>query len=264
MTTTTNHRTTPRPDATVSALPFTQQVRAELRRTASSRSGRWLLTAAGAVLLAVLAVQLSTADPEDLAFRDFVQASATPLSLLLPLLGILAATTRWKQRTSSTTSALEPTSVRVVLAQLAALVAISLLAVVAALTAAAVANVAGATLLDGSGAWTLAPSAVGDLLLTPLLAVVQGFAFGLLLLSTAGAIVLYYLLTPLWGVVLTLVDSLENAAPWLDLGTAVGQLSEGSASAQHVAQLASAATLWVLLPLALGLLRLKRGEVTPG
>lgn len=255
------HAGTP-PTSAVARVPFGRVVKAELRKALASRSGRWLLTAAGLVLTAVVVVRLLTADPEDLTLRGFVEVSSAPLSLLLPLLSVLAVTTEWSQRTALRTFTLEPSRVRVVLAKLAAVVTVALLAVAAALTAAAVGNVVGALLLDGSGAWTLAAPDVGDLVLTLLLAAVQGFAFGLLLRNTAAAIVLYYLVAPVVSTVLTLVDAVEGAAPWLDLSTAVASVSSGAASGQDWAQLATATTLWVLLPLGLGIARLLRGEIT--
>jgi ABC-type transport system involved in multi-copper enzyme maturation permease subunit len=247
----------------VTRVPFGRLLRVELSKLTASRSSGWLLAAIGAVLLAVVAGKLLLAEPDDLTFGGFLEVTSTPMSLLLPLLAVLAVTTEWSQRTALNTFTLEPSRLRVVLAKLVAVLVVGLLAVVAALTSAAVGNVAGTALGDGSGAWTLALSDVREVVLTQQLAMVQAFAFGLLLLNTAGAIVLYYLIAPAVSTVLTLVDGLAGVAPWLDLSTALTPLSEGSVSAQDAAQLASAATLWVLLPLGLGLVRLLRGEVKP-
>jgi ABC-type transport system involved in multi-copper enzyme maturation permease subunit len=249
--------------AAVSRVPFDRLVRVELAKPVASRTGTWLLVAVGLALLAVVVAKLSFADPDDLTFREFVQVTSTPLSLLLPLLAILTVTTEWSQRTALNTFTLEPRRGRVVLAKLAAVVVMGLLAVVAALAAAAAGNLAGTALMDGSGAWTLPVSDVGELVLTLVLAVVHGFAFGLLLRNTAGAIVLYYLVAPALSTVLTLVDSLEGAAGWLDLSSAVAAMTSGPVSGQEAAQVVTATALWVLLPLALGLVRLLRGEVKP-
>ena len=244
-------------------VPFGRLVRVELSKTVASRSGGWLLTAIGVALVGILVVKLFLGDADELTFLGFVEVTSTPLSLLLPLLAILSVTTEWSQRTALSTFTLEPDRARVVLAKLSAMVTVGALAVAAVLTAAAVGNLLGTVLMDGSGAWSLSPSEAGDLVLTQVLAVVQGFAFGLLLRSTSAAIVLYYLVAPALSTALTVADGLQGAAPWLDLSTALVPLTAGSASAQNWAQALSAAMLWLLLPLGLGLVRLLREEVKP-
>jgi hypothetical protein len=244
-------------------VPFGRLVRVELSKTVASRSGGWLLTAIGVALVGILVVKLFLGDADELTFLGFVEVTSTPLSLLLPLLAILSVTTEWSQRTALSTFTLEPDRARVVLAKLSAMVTVGALAVAAALTAAAVGNLLGTVLMDGSGAWSLSPSEAGDLVLTQVLAVVQGFAFGLLLRSTSAAIVLYYLVAPALSTALTVADGLQGAALWLDLSTALVPLTAGSASAQDWAQALSAAMLWLLLPLGLGLVRLLREEVKP-
>jgi ABC-type transport system involved in multi-copper enzyme maturation permease subunit len=264
--TTTSHASTARPGtagAPVGRVPFPRLLRVELQKMVASRAGGWLLTAVGLALVAIVALRLLTGEADELTFRGFAEVTSTPLSLLLPLLAILSVTTEWSQRTALGTFTLEPSRVRVVLGKLAAVVALGLLAVAAALAAAAVGNALGAALQEGSGDWSASPSDIGELALTQLVAVVQGFAFGLLLRSTSAAIVLYYLVAPALSTVLTLFERLEGAAGWLDLSTALVPLSAGTASGQDWAQAASAAALWLLLPMGLGLARLLRGEVKP-
>jgi hypothetical protein len=255
--------TRPSGSSVVVAVPFARLVRVELGKTVSSRAGGWLLSAVGLGLVVIVTVELLTGHADDLTLRGFAEVTSTPLSLLLPLLAIMAITTEWSQRTALGTFTLEPSRVRVVLAKLAAVVTVGLLAVLAALLAAAVGNLLGSTLVSGSGSWSLPASEVGELVLTQTVAVLQGFAFGLLLRSTAAAIVVHYLVAPVLSTVLTLFDGLEGAAAWLDLGTALVPLSAGSASGQDWAQAASAATLWLLVPLGVGLARLLRGEIEP-
>jgi hypothetical protein len=99
--------------------------------------------------------------------------------------------------------------------------------------------------------------------LLQLVAVLQGFAFGMLLMSTPAAIVAYYVLPLLWSAAFALVGALADAAPWVDLNSAIAPLYSGnSLSGDDWAHVAAAGTLWVLLPLALGVVRLLRREVT--
>jgi hypothetical protein len=178
------------------------------------------------------------------------------------VLAILTVTTEWTQRTALVTYTVEPSRLRVTLAKLVAVVALGLLAVTVALAVAALANVAGAVLLDGAGTWNLEAANARDLVLMQLVAVLQGFAFGMLLMSTPAAIVAYYVLPLLWSAAFALIGALEDVAPWVDLNSAIAPLYSGSSlSGDDWAHVASAGALWVLLPLGLGLLRLLRREV---
>jgi hypothetical protein len=63
-------------------------------------------------------------------------------------------------------------------------------------------------------------------------------------------------------VLFTLVDWLADIAPWVDLGTAANPLLLGeSLTGEEWLHVAVAGSLWVLLPLSLGLVRLTRSEV---
>jgi ABC-type transport system involved in multi-copper enzyme maturation permease subunit len=249
-------------DAGIAPVPFGRLLHVELRKTVDTRSGRWLLAAIGLITVGVIAVYLFNADPESLTFRNFVGVTSTPQSLLLPVLAILTVTTEWTQRTALVTFTVEPSRIRVVLAKLLAVLALGLLAVVVAVTVAALGNVAGAAFLDGAGSWNLEAANARDLVVMQLVAVLQGFAFGMLLMSTPAAIVAYYVLPLLWSAAFALVGALEDAAPWLDLNSAIAPLYSGnSLSGDDWAHVAVAGTLWVLLPLALGVVRLLRREV---
>ena len=182
----------------------------ELRKLVSTRAGFWLLAAIGIITVAVIVVFLFVADADQLTFINFVGATATPQSLLLPVLGILAVTAEWSQRTGLVTFTLEPSRARVAVAKLVAVVLVGLLAVVVALGVAALGNVAGMVLMDGAGTWNMGVPNVRDFFLLQLLGVVQGFAFGMLLMNAAAAIVLYYVLPTAWTVLFSMVHALEK------------------------------------------------------
>ncbi|WBQ08382.1 ABC transporter permease [Kribbella sp. CA-293567] len=263
---TTTHQTpfelrgSPNPDVT--AVPFTRLLRVELRKLVDTRAGFWLLTAIGLITVAAVAVFLFVADPDQLTFHSLVGVTATPQSILLPVLGILAVTAEWSQRTGLVTFTLEPSRARVAVAKLVAVTLVGLLAVVVALGVAALSNLAGTAFLDGSGSWTFEAANVRDFFAVQLIGILQGFAFGMLLMNTAAAIVLYYVLPIVWSVLFAMVSSLENAAPWLDLNTAMAPAFEQQTfQAADWAHIAVAGTIWVLLPLAFGLVRLLRREV---
>ena len=139
----------------MTAVPFSRLLRVELRKLVDTRAGFWLLAAIGIITVAVVVVFLFVADPAQLTFMNFVGATATPQSLLLPVLGILAVTAEWTQRTGLVTFTLEPSRTRVAVAKLVAVVLVGLLAVVVALGVAALGNVAGMVLMDGAGTWNI-------------------------------------------------------------------------------------------------------------
>ena len=249
-------------DGAVRRVPLGRLVRVETRKTVDTRSGTWALVAIAVVTIGLLTVNIATGDPDDLTFRDF--ARSTSLTLLLPVLAILVITTEWTQRTALTTFTLEPQRVRVVLAKLLAVTVIALLALAFALVAAAVGNVAASALADGSGAWRFGAGDVRDLVLLQLLSMLQAFAFGLLLMNTTAAIFVYYVVVPLVSSAFALVRPLEDLAPWLELGTATAPIGTGTVTAETWAHVAVAGSLWVLLPLGLGVVRLLRREIKAG
>lgn len=250
------------PDPSVTAVPFSRLLRVELRKLVDTRAGYWLLAAIGVITVAVVVVYVFAADPGQLTYKNFLGATATPQGLLLPVLGILAVTSEWSQRTGLVTFTLEPSRARVAGAKLAAVVLVGLLAVAVAYGVAALGNVAGMALQDGAGSWNIEAAGVRDFFVLQLIGVVQGFAFGMLLMNTAAAIVLYYVLPIAWNVLFSMVGTLESAAPWLDLTSATAPVYSGDAlQGGDWAHIAVSGTIWVLLPFAFGLLRLLRREV---
>ena len=250
------------PDPSVTPVPFNRLLRVELRKLVDTRAGFWLLTAIGLITVAVIVVFLFVADPEQLTFVNFVGATATPQSILLPVLGILAVTAEWSQRTGLVTFTLEPSRIRIAVAKLAAVVLVGLLAVVVALGVAALSNLAGMAFMDGAGTWNVGAANVRDFFVLQLIGILQGFAFGMLLMNTAAAIVLYYVIPIAWSVLFAMVGSLEKIAPWLDLNTAMAPaFDQQTFRAGDWVHIAVAGTIWVVVPLALGLIRLLHREV---
>jgi hypothetical protein len=73
---------------------------------------------------------------------------------------------------------------------------------------------------------------------------------------------LYYVIPIAWNVLFSMVDSLEKVAPWLDLNSAMAPTFEQQTfKSGDWAHIAVSGTIWVLVPLVLGLLRLLRREV---
>ncbi|MCL3863299.1 ABC transporter permease, partial [Actinotalea sp. K2] len=246
---------------TTDGIPFLRLVRVELRKMVDTRAGRWLLIGIGAVTLAVVVTLLFVREPQDLTMSTFLAATTLPQSLLLPLLGVMAVTSEWGQRTALVTFTLEPRRLRVLLAKLVGSLVLGAIAIAVAFAFAALATGLGELLRDGAGQWHVPWSTVGGLTLSQLLLVAQGVGFGLLFANTATAIVAYLVLPMAWGIVGAMVSSLETAAAWLDLSQATFPLVAGQMTGEYWAQLLTAVSVWVLLPIAAGTWRLVRREV---
>ncbi|HET7305812.1 MAG TPA: ABC transporter permease [Segeticoccus sp.] len=242
-------------------VPFAALLRVETRKLVDTRSGRWLLIAIGLVTALVVTVLLFAADASDLTFSNLFGATAIPQGVLLPVLGILAVTSEWSQRTGLVTFTLEPRRMRVAVAKLLAAVLVGVLAVVLALGCAAVVNVLATWLVGGDGAWHLSGSVVGGAVLLQVLGVAQGVAFGMVLLNTPAAIVTYFALPMVWSILGGMVSWLHDAAQWLDLNVTTAPLVEGSMDARAWEHLATSVGLWVVLPLVVGVWRLLHREV---
>jgi ABC-2 type transport system permease protein len=240
-------------------IPLSRLVRVELRKLADTRASRWLLIAIAAITAVIIAIFFLTADTSDRTFLNFMGATATPQGFLLPVLGILLVTSEWSQRTALVTFTLMPVRGRVLLAKVLAALIAGLAAILLAIAVAAV-----ATLLGGApDAWAgIGPDDFAKFGLLQVSGVLQGLAFGLLFLSSAAAIVTFFVLPTAFTIVANLWGALRDAAPWVDLGTAQQPLFSGTdLSGEQWLQVTTATLIWVVLPFVVGLVRVLRAEV---
>jgi hypothetical protein len=228
----------------------------ELRKTVDTRSGFWLV--ASVLLLVVGTVVISVlVDEPDLHHLDgMLEFALAPVTVLLPVLGILAITTEWSQRTTLTTFSLVPGRERVTTAKVLATSALAVAGVVVCLAAAAAGN------LVIAGSWALEWSRLGTALLVSVISMLGGVAFGLVFLNSPAAIVLYFVLPTVWAVLGETIGFLDRLAPWLDTSRTTTKLAEDAmASGGDWARLGTSLALWLALPLALGLWRVRTSEV---
>jgi hypothetical protein len=243
-------------------VPFSRLFRTELRKLVDTRSGRWLLIAVFATTPLVAAVMLVAVGPTDLTYARFVDFTSTPQKLLLPILGILTVTTEWSQRTGLVTFVLEPNRARVLLAKVGATFLLGLLVLTVTFASSTVGNLLGMTLRDGNGSWSFGPGGVRDISVVLLSALALGLAFGMLLLVSAGAIVAFYLVPNLSGVLFGSVPALKDVGPWVDLNIAQGALYDHHPTGRQWAQVLTATLVWVVLPAVVGVRRVLRAEIT--
>ena len=242
-------------------VPMSRLIRVELRKLVDTRSGRWLLIAIAIITAAVVTIFLFAAPSEELTYSNFVNATIIPQAILLPILGILTVTSEWGQRTGLVTFTLEPHRGRIVVAKLVAVLLMGAVVVLVALVLAAVGNVLGAALQDGNGSWAFGVAGFVDVYALQLIGVVQGLALGMLIMNSAGAIVTYFAIPTIWGILTGTVTWFAQIGTWVDLNTTTIPLSTHEMDGEAWLRLAVAVSIWVLLPLVLGWMRLLRREL---
>jgi ABC-2 type transport system permease protein len=240
-------------------IPLTRLVKVELRKLADTRAGKWLLIAIALITGAIIVIFFLNAKTSDRTFINFMGVTATPQGFLLPVLGILLVTSEWSQRTALVTFTLMPVRGRILWAKVIAAVIAGLAVIALAIAIASLATVAG----GAHNAWAnIGADDIGKFVILQISGILQGLAFGLLLLNSAAAIVLYFVLPIAFSIITTLITSIKNIQPWIDLNTSQQPLFAGvDMSGKEWTQLLVATLIWVALPFVLGLVRVLRSEV---
>jgi hypothetical protein len=226
----------------------------ELRKMVDTRAGFWLQLMAAVLTLAVVALFCIFADTEDLILRDAFALAILPGSILLPIIGILLVSSEWSQRTALITFTLVPKRMRVMGAKITASLVLGGIVMVLAFVVAVVA------ILAVGGSWEMGLGVFGQIALLCVISILTGVAFGAAFLSSAPAIVLYFALPIAWGA-LGSIPFLNDAADWLDTTRTTTPMTEHLLSGTEWAQFATSYALWLVVPLAVGLFRIARGEI---
>ncbi|MDN5765880.1 MAG: ABC transporter permease [Humibacillus sp.] len=241
-------------------IPFSRLTRVELRKQLDTRAGRWLIIAIGLVIATALAINFFTNGGQH-SFEDYLSATMLPTAIILPVIGILAVTSEWSQRTGLVTFALEPRRTRVAMAKLVSAVLIGIAAFVLAFALAALVHQAAITFRGINGDWSVGGLVVLGAGLYVLLGLMQGVAFGALFRNTPAAIVVYFVLPTVWGILGGLISWLDTPSQWLDMNRTMQPLFSGSMSGEQWAQLGTSVAVWIVVPLVVGILLLRRAEV---
>jgi ABC-type transport system involved in multi-copper enzyme maturation permease subunit len=237
---------------------FLKLVTTELRKSVDTRSGRVLILAILALAVAALTWQLTHMDPGKATFDTFLAAASTGVQLLLPVIGVMAMTSEWTQRTALTTFTLSPRRVRVQLAKFVSAIVLSVVVLTATtLLALAATALGGATSGNGASYAGLGGSLAGAYLTTAL-NVVMGAAFGALIAQTAVAILVFFIAPTAW----TLAGPalFKSNADWLDVFGAFGRIAERNLHGM-VPETLTAIGVWIVLPTIVGLWASSRREV---
>jgi ABC-2 type transport system permease protein len=243
------------------APPLTTLTLAELRKMTDTRAGRWLLGVIALIGVAMVVVVVFAAPPAERTVRDLYSGALTGVAVLLPILGVLSVTGEWSQRTALTTFTLVPRRHRVILAKLAAAAVLGALALTVAVLTAWAGRVLAAVAGRAQGGWAVPPAMVASTLLFCLVSLSIGVAFGMVFRSSPLAIVLYFLLPLVLTILGENIRVLERAAGWLDINQTLNPLFESGITAGQWARIGTSLGLWLVLPLAAGVIRVLRAEV---
>jgi ABC-2 type transport system permease protein len=231
----------------------------ELRKMTDTRSGFWLQLAVAGLTFAVVLIVCLVGHAKDQTLRELLNVAVQPANVLLPVMGVLLVTSEWSQRTTLITFTLVPNRSRVLWAKLAASVLLSL----AALAIAFVVAVIGSVLVAPNVAdvWTLPVELLAQIVVVLITGMMGGVAFGAVLLASAPAIVALFAL-PLVTGALGAISALEGIAKWIDPTHTLAPMTEHVMSATEWAHAGTTFALWLALPLAIGLWRIRRSEVS--
>jgi ABC-2 type transport system permease protein len=235
--------------------PLPRLTAVELRKMTDTRAGFWLLVLVALSAIALVVLVLAVGNEDDQTMESLFSGAIQIISVLLPIVGLLLVTSEWSQRTALTTFTLVPERGRVVLAKLLAGTALAVVAVLICLAAAAAGN------LIAGGSWTFELSHLGEGALYEVISMLGALALGLLLMHSALAIVTYFVLPTVVGIVVELVSALQEPSKWFDPNQTTTPLAEGTIAGDGWAKLAVTVGIWVVLPLVVGLVRLHRHEL---
>src|SRR5262245_23994074 len=227
----------------------------ELRKATDTHAGLWLLLSAVALTITLTVVTASVGHAQDHTLRNLIGAALFPMTVLLPVVGILLVSSEWSQRTGMLTFALVPHRLRVLAAKFAAASALSIVALVVAL---GVGATAAAITPDQNGAFPA--SIVGQEAVLVTTAMIVGLAFGAALLSSPPAIVLYFAL-PLAFQALGAIPGFDGPAGWLDGSRSLAHMTDRALTSTEWARAGTTIAVWVLIPLLIGAWRIVRSDV---
>ncbi len=237
-------------------LRFSTLTSVELRKMTDTRSGRGILLGILASVTGVLIWKVAHPDIE-VSFDNYGGAVATFVAFLAPLIGLLAMTSEWTQRTALTTFTLAPRRSSVIAAKYIASIVLSLGVLAAGLALAGGFTVLGDA-IHGNGSFDGLLTDVRSFAIVVVLQVTMAAAIGLLAMQTPIAITAFLVAPTAWAAVSS--GLLKGTSPWFDIFSAYDRLASTHPFG-HAAQTATAIGVWVAVPSVLGLVHSLRREV---
>lgn len=250
---------------TIAPIPLTRLMGVELRKMFDTRAGFWLMASVGIVSVLATAAVIIWAPDSAIDQETFSSAIGFPLSVILPIIGLLSVTSEYSQRTGLTTYTLVPWRGRVVLSKLLVVLGIGVASMVVALGVGAVGTLVGSAITGLDPVWNITAEQFGLIVLGNLIGMLMGFMLGTVIRSSPAAIVAYFVyalvLPGALGALAAFQQWFEDLQPWVDVNYATIPLFEGNVTGENWLQLAITTTVWLWIPLAVGLRAVLRAEV---
>lgn len=242
-----------------SSVGLLRLARVELRKLVDTRAGLWLLvlSVVSAVAAAGLWLSLSLDDPQ-LPWYGPVSLVSAPVTVLLPVVAILAFTQEWSQRTSLTTFTLEPRRGRVIGAKLLAIALVTIAGALLCLALSAASALLASAIGSGTLVWAFEATALTPTLIGLVISMAMGAGFGMLLMNSPTAIVAYFVIPTITTTLSMIPGTIGTIGKWIS-GETWSMLFTPMTATQY-GQAATALALWVVLPIALGWWRTLRTE----
>jgi hypothetical protein len=237
----------------------------ELRKMFDTRSGFWLMSSILIAALVATGAVIAFAPDSELTYSTFATAIGFPMAVILPMIAILSVTSEWSQRSGLTTFTMIPHRGRVISAKAISSVAVGVVSIPLAFAIGAVGNLVGTAITGTNLVWDVTLSDGLYIVLGNVLGLLVGFMLGVLIRNSAGAIVAYFVYSLLLPTVFNLLAASQGwfhtLQPWVDFNFAQGALFNGGMTGEQWAHLGTASALWLVLPLAAGLVLVMRSEV---
>ncbi len=130
----------------------------------------------------------------------------------------------------------------------------------------ALGNLAGSALAGVDTVWDISVSTAPQIVLGNLVGMAIGFTLGVVLRNSAAAIVGYFVVSLVLPGILALLAQVRewfnDLQPWIDWNYTQVNLFDGATNTgEEWAMLGSTTAIWIVLPLTIGLLFLRRSEV---
>lgn len=251
---------------TAQPIPTARLVKVELRKMFDTRSGFWMLISIGVLSIMAAGSVLIFAPDTDVTYETFATAIGFPMSVILPMIAILAVTNEWSQRSGLTTFTLVPSRGRVIVAKAIATFVVGVASWTVAFAVGVVGNLLGSAIVGLDPVWDVSLAAAGQILLGNLVGMAIGFTLGVVLRNSAAAIVAYFVVSLVLPGILMLLAQVRSwfadLQPWIDWNeTQIALFERATDTGEEWAMLGSTTMIWIVIPLVVGLLSLRRSEV---
>ncbi|TDO45787.1 hypothetical protein EV643_112111 [Kribbella sp. VKM Ac-2527] len=251
--------------ADVYPVPLSRVINVELRKMFDTRSGFWLMASIVITALLTTIGTIAFAPETDLTYYTFAKAIGFPMTVVLPIIAILSITGEWSQRSGLTTFTLVPHRNRVIAAKAVSSVAVAIASMLFAFVIGAIGNLVGTAITGTEMVWDVSLAEGVNIVLGSLLCLLTGTMLGMLIRSSAGALVAYFvyslLLPTVAGILASSQEWFRDLQPWVDLNYAQAALFEGTLTAEQWANVVVTASTWLVLPAILGLRLVMKSEV---